>query len=155
MKFDNRAVEEVLHGRIKCLQQELKAAHEEIEVLRRYGNSDCTAMADEALAESRAALATGEKAAEQAMPEPAPRDARIEKLERLHKETWQQLRAFWDRLNPPSPRCRDCADCNGRCQNVGPPCDPQERALERLDKLLAAPVPEQSILTPEKEADRG
>lgn len=48
-----------------------------------------------------------------------------------HAET----RAFWAALIPPSPRCRDCADFDGRCQGDGAPCDPQEHALENLGKI--------------------
>ena len=43
----------------------------------------------------------------------------------------------------PGPRCRDCADHDGRCPNSGELCDPYEAALECLrqsktkDALLA------------------
>ncbi len=35
------------------------------------------------------------------------------------------------------PRCRDCADADGRCPVSGRPCDPQEEAIERIKEALA------------------
>lgn len=60
--------------------------------------------------------------------------------ERLEKE-WakanRERSALWDALLPKHPRCRDCADFDGRCQGDGPPCDPQKRALEAASELKA------------------
>lgn len=56
-----------------------------------------------------------------------------ERALKFHAET----RAFWDALVPKGPRCRDCADFDGRCQGDGPPCAPQDHALENLAKLKA------------------
>ncbi|WP_024516974.1 hypothetical protein [Bradyrhizobium sp. Tv2a-2] len=40
---------------------------------------------------------------------------------------------LWEAIaGGPEPRCRDCADFNGRCQGDGLPCEPQERALKRV-----------------------
>ncbi|WP_024516778.1 hypothetical protein [Bradyrhizobium sp. Tv2a-2] len=45
---------------------------------------------------------------------------------------------LWEAIaGGPEPRCRDCADFNGKCQGNGLPCDPQERALERVKQLRA------------------
>jgi hypothetical protein len=62
--------------------------------------------------------------------------ARIEALETALKVSHQNCLALWEALEGgASPRCRDCADFNGRCQGNGPACDPQERALERIKAL--------------------
>lgn len=64
--------------------------------------------------------------------------AKAEAAEQRSRATWQDLQKLWEAIaGGPEPRCRDCADHNGRCQDKGPPCDPQERALERVAKLRA------------------
>lgn len=47
------------------------------------------------------------------------------------------LRQLWGAIIPPGPRCRDCADFDGRCQGDGKPCDPQQHALELIEDLKA------------------
>jgi hypothetical protein len=65
----------------------------------------------------------------------------------------QQRLALWEAIaGGPEPRCRDCADFDGRCQGDGLPCDPQERALERV-KLLRA-VPQSVVWRPIKTAPK-
>lgn len=60
--------------------------------------------------------------------------------EARHLKTWKDLQALWLALDGgPRPRCRDCADFDGRCQGNGLPCDPQERALEQIKQLRASP----------------
>jgi hypothetical protein len=51
---------------------------------------------------------------------------------------WRAMRALWDVLLPLTPRCRECADFDGRCQAKGHPCDPQEWAIERAQQGMAA-----------------
>ncbi len=63
--------------------------------------------------------------------------ALIEELRGRAAKSHAETRAFWDALVPKGPRCRDCADFDGRCQGDGPPCAPQEHALENLTKLKA------------------
>jgi hypothetical protein len=62
--------------------------------------------------------------------------ALIEALEAALRVSHQNCLALWEALEGgASPRCRDCADFDGRCQGNGPACDPQERALERIKAL--------------------
>jgi hypothetical protein len=64
-------------------------------------------------------------------------ETNVELMAKL-KASHQNNLALWQAIaGGPEPHCRDCADCNGRCQNVGLPCDPQERALERVAQLRA------------------
>jgi hypothetical protein len=64
----------------------------------------------------------------------------------VHLKTWQNLRALWLALDDgPKPRCRDCADFDGRCQGDGLPCDPQERALEQITRLRERPASDCAI----------
>lgn len=58
----------------------------------------------------------------------------------------RERRALWSAIIPPGPRCRDCADFDGRCQGDGHPCEPQERALEIVARMKAA----ERRLLPEK-----
>jgi hypothetical protein len=68
------------------------------------------------------------------------------------KESHQQKLALWQAIaGGPEPRCRDCADFDGRCQGDGLPCDPQERALERIARLRA--VPQEVPIPPDTEAE--
>ncbi len=61
-------------------------------------------------------------------------------------DTHKQLLALWTALDGgPKPRCRDCADYNGRCPSDNLPCEPQDRALEQianLQRLAAKPADE-------------
>lgn len=61
-------------------------------------------------------------------------------------ENHAETRAFWDALVPKGPRCRDCADFDGRCQGDGPPCAPQEHALENLAKLQSRALAAEAAL---------
>ena len=61
------------------------------------------------------------------------------------KGNWKHLSRLWDLAkgydpddDEEGPRCRDCADENGRCPHSGFPCDPQEEAEERIRKMFAA-----------------
>jgi hypothetical protein len=72
------------------------------------------------------------------------KNARIEVLEAALRASHQNCLALWEALEGgASPRCRDCADFNGRCQGNGLACDPQKRALERIKNLRSALAPEQ------------
>jgi len=61
-------------------------------------------------------------------------EQRVAAVEREH----QALRRRIMDTVPKGPRCRDCADCNGTCQNDGKtPCDPVELAFSRFAALEA------------------
>lgn len=54
------------------------------------------------------------------------------------------LKQLWEALEGgPKPRCRDCADSDGNCPSDGLPCEPHDRALERIKRLRAVPQPTQ------------
>jgi hypothetical protein len=75
---------------------------------------------------------------------------RIEALETALRVSHQNCLALWEALEGgASPRCRDCADFNGRCQGNGPACEPQERALERIKALRAALAPSEPLGNPD------
>ena len=79
-------------------------------------------------------------------------DAEVQRLTRERdaansraKGNWKHLSRLWDLAkgydpddDEEGPRCRDCADENGRCPHSGFPCDPQEEAEERIRKMFAA-----------------
>lgn len=74
--------------------------------------------------------------------EPSMEDLRRTNVELMAKlkESHQHNLALWEAIaGGPEPRCRDCADFDGRCQGNGLPCDPQERALEQIKRLRALP----------------
>lgn len=48
----------------------------------------------------------------------------------------KDVQELWTALEGgPTPRCRDCADSDGTCLADKMPCNPQERALERIKRL--------------------
>ena len=74
----------------------------------------------------------------------------IDSLRALLRKSHQNCLAMWEALEGgPSPRCRDCADFNGRCQGKGKACDPQERAMEQI-KLLRSSVEQLKLKADER-----
>jgi hypothetical protein len=66
----------------------------------------------------------------------------------MGSESHKQLLALWTALDGgPRPRCRDCADYNGRCPSDNLPCEPQDRALEQIENLrrLAAKPADEGV----------
>lgn len=54
----------------------------------------------------------------------------------MGSDSHKQLLALWTALDGgPKPRCRDCADYNGKCPSDNLPCEPQDRALEQIANL--------------------
>jgi hypothetical protein len=51
------------------------------------------------------------------------------------RRLWNLAQGYPADCDNEGPRCRDCADFDGRCQGTGAPCDPQEAAEERIVNL--------------------
>lgn len=73
-------------------------------------------------------------------------DLRAERDAALARERaiFRKLQRLWDRAKgydpddyDDGPRCRDCADEDGRCPHTGLSCDPQEAAEERIVRVRA------------------